>query len=295
MKIKTQEIYSSILKEKEIKLFIKRIDQLNENNFGNKWFKLKYNLIRAKAKGAETILTFGGAYSNHIAATAYIARQHRFNSIGVIRGDEHFPLNPTLSFAIENGMRLYYVSRNDYRLKSTDVFLEKLKRQFGDFYLIPEGGTNALALKGAEEILDTNDNQDYICCAVGTGGTIAGVINSICAGQKVIGFPVVNDLEMLQKNIETWTKESRWELINDYLYGGYAKVEASLVKFVTDFYLTYNIPLDIIYTGKMMMGIFDLIKNDYFSKGSRILAIHTGGLQGNKGMNERFLYNLPVN
>ena len=295
MKIKTQEIYSSILKEKEIKLFIKRIDQLNENNFGNKWFKLKYNLIRAKAKGAETILTFGGAYSNHIAATAYIARQHRFNSIGVIRGDEHFPLNPTLSFAIENGMRLYYVSRNDYRLKSTDVFLEKLKRQFGDFYLIPEGGTNALALKGAEEILDTNDNQDYICCAVGTGGTIAGVINSICAGQKVIGFPVVNDLEMLQKNIETWTKESRWELINDYLYGGYAKVEASLVKFVTDFYLTYNIPLDIIYTGKMMMGIFDLIKHDYFSKGSRILAIHTGGLQGNKGMNERFLYNLPVN
>ena len=295
MKIKTQEIYSSILKEKEIKLFIKRIDQTNENNFGNKWFKLKYNLICAKAKGAESILTFGGAYSNHIAATAYIARQHKFNSIGVIRGDEHFPLNPTLSFAIENGMRLYYVSRNDYRLKSTNVFLKKLKGQFGNFYLIPEGGTNALALKGAEEILDTNDNQDYICCAVGTGGTIAGIINSICARQKVIGFPVVNDLVMLQKNIETWTKKSRWELINDYLYGGYAKVEASLVEFVNDFYLTQSIPLDIIYTGIMMMGIFDLIKQDYFSKGSSNLAIHTGGLQGNKGMNERFLYNLPVN
>jgi 1-aminocyclopropane-1-carboxylate deaminase len=295
MKIKTQKIYSSILREKEIKLFIKRIDQINQNNFGNKWFKLKYNLICAKAKGVESILTFGGAYSNHIAATAYIARQHRFTSIGIIRGDEQFPLNSTLSFAIENGMKLYYVSRSDYRLKCTDVFLQKLKSQFGNFYLIPEGGTNALAIKGTEEILDTNDTQDYICCAVGTGGTIAGIINSKHEYQKAIGFPVVNDLELLQKNIENWSTEKRWELINDYLYGGYAKVDASLVEFVNDFYLTQNIPLDIIYTGKMMMGIFDLIKQDYFSKGSSILAIHTGGLQGNKGMNERFSYNLPVN
>lgn len=295
MKIKTQEIYSSLLKEKEIQLFIKRIDQIDEYASGNKWFKLKYNLLCAREQEKKTILTFGGAYSNHIAATAYLAKINGFSSIGIIRGEEKSNLNPTLSFAINNGMKIYYISRDEYRQKDTKNFLIKLEQKFDDFYLIPEGGTNILGVKGAAEILGVKDTHDYICCPVGTGGTISGIINSSREYQKVIGFSIVNDLDFLQRNIENLTTKKKWELNCNYIYGGYAKVTHSLVKFINEFYLNHNIPLDIVYTGKMMMGIFDLIKKDYFLRGSCILAIHTGGLQGNKGMNKKFCYNLPEN
>jgi len=186
MKIKTQEISLPLLKDKKIRIFIKRLDQTHKHVSGNKWFKLKYNLIEAKKQGAKSILTFGGAYSNHIAATSCAAKENGFKSIGVIRGEEHFPLNPTLKFAKEQGMEIFYVSRSDYRLKHTEEFINNLKQKFGDFYLVPEGGTNDLAIKGTAEILDTNDTQDFICCAVGTGGTIAGIINSSNDKQKII-------------------------------------------------------------------------------------------------------------
>ncbi len=294
MKIKTQEISFPLLKEKEIRLFIKRIDQIHEHVSGNKWFKLKYNLLEAKRKKAVSILTFGGAYSNHIAATAYLAKEKGFSSVGVIRGEECLPLNPTLDFAVGQGMRIYYVSRSNYRLKHAVGFLNKLKVKFGDFYLIPEGGTNKLAIKGAADILETNDTQDYICCAVGTGGTIAGVINSINKNQQVIGFPAIKGSVLLKNNIKSWTESRRWELVDSYSFGGYAKLTKEIVDFINNFYETQKISLDAIYTGKMMFGIMDLVAKDYFQKGSKILAIHSGGLQGNKGMNERLGLQLPV-
>ena len=202
MKIKTQEISIPLLKEKGIRLFIKRTDLIHEFISGNKWYKLKYNLIEAKKKKKTSILTFGGAYSNHIAATAYLAHAEGLNSIGVIRGERCSPLNPTLKFAIKMGMRIHYVNRSDYRLKNTINFLYKLKIQFGSFYLIPEGGTNKLAIKGSEEILDINDDQDYVCCPIGTGGTIAGIINSVNDNQQVIGFPVIKGFTTLEKDME---------------------------------------------------------------------------------------------
>ena len=295
MKIKTQEISFSLLKEKKIRLFIKRIDQIHEHISGNKWFKLKYNLIEAKNQGAQSILTFGGAYSNHIAATAFLAKENGFTSIGIIRGEEQLYLNPTLEFAIEQGMKINYVSRSDYRLKHTVHFLEKLKIRFGDFYLIPEGGTNQLAIKGAAEMLDKNDTQDFICCAVGTGGTIAGIINATNEHQEVIGFPAIKGFTQLEKNTESCVNKNNYKFINNYHCGGYAKLTNQLIEFMNNFFKTQNIPLDAIYTGKMMLGIMDLVAKDYFPKGSSILAIHSGGLQGNKGMNQRFGLELPIN
>lgn len=294
MKIETEEISCKILEQKGVKVFVKRIDQIHEYVSGNKWYKLKYNLIEAKRKDSRLILTFGGAYSNHILATAYLAKKEGFRSIGVIRGEESLPLNPTLCVAKENGMDLYYISRSDYRLKDEVDFLNKLKIQFGDFYLIPEGGTNKFAVKGASEILDFKDTQDYICCAVGTGGTIAGVINSKHNNQRVVGFPVIKGDGLLQSNVKSFTKNGEWVFINNYMFGGYAKLTNELVCFIDDFYKAHNIQLDVVYTGKMMFGIMDLVSKDYFPRGSTILAIHTGGLQGNKGMNERFKIQLPV-
>ena len=293
MKLQTQEISLSLLKEKKIRLFIKRIDKVHPFVSGNKLYKLKYNLKVAKEKGFKTLLTFGGAYSNHIVATSCAAKENSFQSIAIIRGEEQLSLNPTLSFAMENGMELHYVSRSDYRLKHTSNFIISLKEKFGDFYLVPEGGTNDLAIKGTAEILDKMDKQDYICCAVGTGGTIAGIINASDNKQKIIGFPAIKGFDTLQKDIESWTNKQNWKLINDYC-GGYAKVNEELVAFIHQFNLAHNISLDVVYTGKMMFGILDLIGQDYFVKGSSILAIHKGGLQGNKGMNERFGLNLPT-
>ena len=293
MKIKTQEISHPLLKEKEIQLFVKRIDLIHPFISGNKWFKLKYNLVEAEKQGLKTLLTFGGAYSNHIAATAFAAQEKGFKSIGIIRGEEHFPLNPTLHFARENGMELHYVSRSDYREKATIDFLEKLKAQFGDFYMIPEGGTNELAIRGTSEILEANDTQDYICCAVGTGGTIAGIIKASNDKQTVIGFPAIRGSEQLEKDIKSWTNKSNYSFINTYAGNGYAKVSEKLVQFINEFNIIHDIPLDAIYTGKMMMGILDLVAKDYFPKGSSVLAIHTGGLQGNKGMSERLGIKLP--
>jgi len=295
MQIKTQEISLPLLVEKEIRLYIKRIDQVHPLISGNKWYKLKYNLIEADQKGFKTLLTFGGAYSNHIAVTAFAAKEKGLKSIGIIRGEKHLPLNPTLQFTKKHDMELHYVSRSDYRQKSTQDFIKNLRNRFGDFYLIPEGGTNDLAIKGTAEILDTNDIQDYVCCAVGTGGTIAGIINSSNNNQKIIGFPAIKGIEQLQKDIRSWTDIENWNFINSYVCGGYAKLSKELIKFINEFNSVHNIPLDAIYTGKMMMGILDLIEKDYFPKGSSILSMHTGGLQGNKGINEQYNLNLPHN
>tara|TARA_B100001250_G_scaffold85875_1_gene71008 strand:- start:39846 stop:40733 length:888 start_codon:yes stop_codon:yes gene_type:complete len=294
MKIKTQEISLPLLKEKKVQLFIKRIDQIHEYISGNKWYKLKYNFIEAEEKGFASILTFGGAFSNHIVATANMAKLKGFSSVGIIRGENHLPLNSSLSFAVEQGMKIYSVSRRNYRLKDTVGFLNKLEEKFGNFYLIPEGGTNKLAIKGAEEILDLNDTQDYICCAVGTGGTIAGVINSSNESQKVIGFPVIKGFSKLEKDILSWVNKKNYYFLNDYFCGGYARLNDVLINVINNFYKTQKIPLDVVYTGKMILGILDLIAKDHFPKGSSILAIHTGGIQGNKGMNNRFGLHLPV-
>ena len=277
-----------LLREKGITLYLKREDTIHPFVSGNKYRKLKYNLLEAKKQGKDTLLTFGGAFSNHIAATAYAGKEQGLTTIGVIRGEElagKWQTNPTLKMAYEHGMRFHFVPRSDYRLKHEPSFLQNLAAQFGDFYLLPEGGTNELAVKGCAEILTDEDaNSDYICSAVGTGGTVAGLINASRPNQTVLGFPALKG-DFLIEEIRTFVQNKRWELVTDYHFGGYAKVDQQLIAFINLFKRETGIPLDPIYTGKMLFGIFDLIKMDFFPPGSQILAIHTGGLQGIHGMN----------
>lgn len=272
----------------DISLTIKREDLIHPFVSGNKFRKLKYNLLQAKAENKETVLTFGGAFSNHIAAVAFAGKEQGFKTIGIIRGEELFDKteeNPTLKFAQKNGMKFEFVSREDYRLKSEISFLEKLKDKFGDFYLVPEGGTNELAVKGCKEILTAEDAVfDFVCCAVGTGGTISGLINSAFPDQKILGFPALKG-DFLKDEIRIFAKKDNWDLISDYHFGGYGKVNLELIEFINVFFDKNNVPLDPIYTGKMVFGVIDLIHKNYFPANSKILLIHTGGLQGIEGMN----------
>lgn len=269
-------------------LYIKREDLIHPIVSGNKYRKLKYNLLQAKAEFKTTLLTFGGAFSNHIAAVAYAAKQNGFESIGVIRGDElehKINENQTLEFAKNCGMKFEFVSREAYRMKEEYSFIENLKQKFGDFYLLPEGGTNNLAVKGCGEILSSVDEKfDYICCAVGTGGTISGIINCSKSSQQVLGFPALKG-DFLRKDIRKFVTKSNWELICDYHFGGYAKVDSDLIQFMNTFYKETKIQLDPIYTGKMLFGVMDLIQKNYFTRDSKILVVHTGGIQGIQGMN----------
>lgn len=288
MKVYNQEIELPILDEKEVALFIKREDLIHPFISGNKFRKLTYNLSEAQRLGYNSLLTFGGAYSNHIAATAYAGREHGLKTIGVIRGEElvdAWQENPTLAWAKAQGMDFKFVSREAYRSKETPEFLEQLKEEFGSFYNIPEGGANALAVKGCEEILTEADNVfDVICSCVGTGGTIAGLINSAGAHQKVLGFPALKG-NFLRKDICKFAQKENWDLIGKYHFGGYGKVSEAFIDFMNDFKSKTTIPLDPVYTGKMLFGILDLVRGDYFKPGTKILAIHTGGLQGIAGMN----------
>jgi 1-aminocyclopropane-1-carboxylate deaminase len=271
-----------------ISVQIKREDLIHPFVSGNKFRKLKYNLLQAKTENHDTLLTFGGAFSNHIAAVAFAGKEKGFKTIGIIRGDElagKVAENPTLSFAQNCGMQLKFISREEYRLKSEVSFIENLKQKFGSFYLIPEGGTNDLAIKGCQEILTTEDADfDYICCSIGTGGTISGIINSVLPHQKVLGFPALKG-DFLKEEICNFVQNENWELLTDYHFGGYGKVNEALIEFINQFYTENQIPLDPIYTGKMVFGVIDLIQKNYFPAESKILLIHTGGIQGIQGMN----------
>ena len=289
-----QQLFLRILKEKQVELWIKREDEIHEFVSGNKYRKLKYNIEQAKLQQKKTILTFGGAFSNHIVATAVAGKLAGLHTIGVIRGEElanNFEEvlveNNTLKEAYANRMQFKFIDRVLYREKHTTAFLTSLEEEFDDFYVVPEGGTNTLAIKGCQEILaDEDEKFDYICAAVGTGGTISGLINSSFSKQKVIGFPALKG-DFLSDEIKKFTSKTNWNLQDDYIFGGYAKFNADLIRFINQFKEQTNIQLDPIYTGKMLFGIIDMIKNDFFKKGTRILAIHTGGLQGIDGINKK--------
>ncbi|MBA5630640.1 1-aminocyclopropane-1-carboxylate deaminase/D-cysteine desulfhydrase [Moheibacter lacus] len=288
---KIQSEIQFLEKKNDIEISILREDQIHAEISGNKFRKLKYNLEAFSKGNHDALLTFGGAYSNHISATAAAGKVFGVKTIGIIRGEElaeKINENPTLTFAQSCGMHLKFISREQYRNKNSPEFLDKLKSEFGNIYILPEGGTNELAVKGCEEILRNHTKDfDFICCPVGTGGTISGLINSAENHQKVLGFPALKDSDYLVNEINRFTNRSHFELISDYHFGGYAKVKPELLDFVNGFKAQFDVTLDAIYTGKMMFGIYDLIENGYFPPKSKILAVHTGGIQGNAGMNQK--------
>ncbi len=292
-----QEIPLSRFLDTDVSLFLKREDRIHPYVSGNKFRKLKYIFRDISSKRKKSVLTFGGAHSNHIAAVAAAGKMFGIHTLGLIRGQElasEIKLNPTLSFATECGMRLIYMDRADYRLKHHPEILEKYILDIKDYYLIPEGGTSDLAVKGCEEILTVADAKyEYICVAVGTGGTFAGLLNALGPAQTGIGFSALKGT-FQKETIENYSNACEYQLVDDYCFGGYAKIDPELVRFINNFRTNTGILLDPVYTAKMMYGILKMIEAKKFRKNSRILAIHTGGLQGIEAMN-RYLKkkNLP--
>ena len=250
---------------------------------------MKYNLQEALDQNYKGILTFGGAFSNHIIATAAACNEKGLSAVGLIRGEElanKWHKNPTLQKAHEFGMQFKFVSRSDYKRKENQNFLSELNKAYPNYFIVHEGGTNDLAIRGCAEILDeTDSNYDYICVSMGTGGTFQGIHRNLKTQQTLLGFPALKGIDF--ENLMPIIKQNNYKIVEQYNFGGYAKTTNELITFINDFYQSTRIPLDPIYTGKMVYGILDLVKQDYFEPDTNILAIHTGGLQGILGINEK--------
>jgi 1-aminocyclopropane-1-carboxylate deaminase len=264
-------------------LLVKRDDLIHPDLPGNKWRKLRDNLAEAARREQGTLLTFGGAYSNHIRAVAAAGHHCGLRTIGVIRGEEHLPLNPSLGYAVAHGMHLAYLDRTAYRAKHTAPIIDGLRDRWGDFYLIPEGGSNEFAVRGCAELpAEIGVGFDVICTPVGTGGTLAGIAAGLAPHQRAVGFSVLRGGEFLDGQVEELQRQAygsrrgRWTIAHSYHTGGYAKTTPELDQFIVDFRCRHDVPLDRIYTGKMMLGILGEAAAGAFAPGTRIVAVITG-------------------
>jgi 1-aminocyclopropane-1-carboxylate deaminase len=266
-----------------LKVYLKRDDLIHTEITGNKWRKLKYNIIAARDQGCTALLTFGGAYSNHIRAVAAAGKYLGFSTIGIIRGEEQLPLNGSLEYALRCGMRLAYLDRSAYRRKMDAEILEHLREQFGEFYILPEGGSNALAARGCAELgVELQLPFDVITCPVGTGGTLAGIAGGLAIGRRAIGFAVLKGGQFLNREVNALQQESfgkvseNWHLEFDYHFGGFARRGKDLDNFIATFSKRHNIVLDWVYVAKMMYGLYDMAAMGRFERGVRIVAVITG-------------------
>lgn len=308
MAIQYNPIIQGLKTEFSYHVDVLRLDLIDEEVSGNKWFKLKHNIEKALQEGKDTLLTFGGTVSNHIAATAAAAKKYKLNSIGIIRGEEPATLNSTLHRARENGMTLHFISRELYSKKNETEFRDNLRDRFGNYYLIPEGGNNIEGVLGSSEILKPDWKYDYVLCACGTGTTYAGIVLNAGLNQKVVGISVLKGVNLLPAQTQGMFEEHFPEralrisgnealeettvekncITSAYAFKGFANYDKELVDFKTDFERRYAIPLDYLYTNKLMYAAFDLMKRNKLKKGARILLVHSGGLQGNSGFEERY-------
>jgi 1-aminocyclopropane-1-carboxylate deaminase len=257
-----------------------RLDRLHPVISGNKWFKLKNYLQQAQRSAANPIITFGGAWSNHLIATAFAAREARLDAVGIVRGEKPLVLSTTLSAALRYGMQLEFISRREYSKKSGAHFLRQLSLRYPGAYIIPEGGAGPPGIRGSEDILRITDTSRYthILCAIGTGTMFQGLIRASLPGQSVIGVPVLKGLFPL---ILSPDQSERAQVLHGYHFGGYARHPPELIDFMNEFYRETTIPSDIVYTGRLFYALRDSIKRNFFPVSSRILVIHSGGLQGN--------------
>jgi 1-aminocyclopropane-1-carboxylate deaminase/D-cysteine desulfhydrase-like pyridoxal-dependent ACC family enzyme len=284
------ELKSSLYKDKHIRVSMLRLDEIHPIISGNKLFKLYYFLDEARNSSHKKIITFGGAFSNHLAATAFACKEMNIKSVGIVRGEKPFRLSHTLLFCLDQGMELQFISRGDYKKINEKEFLEGLKKQLGECILIPEGGFSIKGKEGASLITQTFDSSGFthICVAVGTATTFAGIIEGSSNQCDVTGFSVLKNMHDINKRLHSLEVNSskKYSFVADYHFGGYAKKTDELMSFMNSFYIENNIPLDFVYTAKMMFGVNDLVQKNYFPPGSNILCIHTGGLQGNQSLPE---------
>jgi 1-aminocyclopropane-1-carboxylate deaminase len=278
--ITTDKLVLPVLAEKEVEAAVLRLDKIQTLVSGNKWFKLRYYLDEAVLQSKKTILTYGGAWSNHILATAAACKINNLACVGIIRGEEAPKLSDTLVQARELGMELVFTSRENYQTKKIPVAYNK-----NEYYIIPEGGFGDRGAAGAATILDycTKEKYTHICCAAGTGTMTAGLIQGSIPSSQIISISVLKNNLSLEKNIQQLLngKEKRFQVIHDYHFGGYAKYKPALLTFMNEFYAATKIPSDFVYTAKLFFGVTDLLRNNFFAPGSRLLIIHSGGLQGN--------------
>lgn len=303
-----QKLSHPLFTKHRVEVSIKREDLLHAQVSGNKWRKLKYNLAFARENGFKQLLTFGGAYSNHLYATAAAGKLFGFETIGVVRGEPVFPLNPTLAFAVQCGMQLHYISREDYRHKNNNDLMQRLHEQYGAAFFIPEGGSNAWGVNGCMDILrDVKEPFDLVTVACGTGATLAGMLLSLNQKQRALGFSALKGGDFLKIEVLLHAQsvlhdttpnrelENAFDIETTFHFGGYGKINAELISFMQSFYRDFNIKLDPVYTAKMAFGVFEKIKRGDFKPGTRILMIHTGGLQGLAGFEERLGLSIYAN
>jgi 1-aminocyclopropane-1-carboxylate deaminase len=277
-----QELHDERLAARGVRLLLKRDDLIHPALPGNKWRKLKYNLAAAAESGQRTLLTFGGAYSNHIRAVAAAGRYFGFATIGVIRGEERPALNPTLAYARAQGMTLTYLDRTTYRDKRSLAVVDALRREFGEFYLVPEGGSNAAAVRGAAELpAELTIPYDVICCPCGTGGTLAGIAAGLPPDARAVGFSalkgggfLVDDVRRLQH--EYGHETTNWTIELDYHFGGFARRNVELDRFIAEFRERHGVDLEWVYVAKMLYGVFDMVRQGTFPSGLSIVPVVTG-------------------
>ena len=285
-----EELHDELFTEKQVTVSILRLDKIHPVISGNKFFKLHYFLEEAIAGKHDTIVTFGGAYSNHLAATAHACNLLQLKTVGIVRGEKPAQLTHTLLQCMQDGMQLQFISRQEYAKKETAVFNKALIAEFGECIIIPEGGYHPLGARGAALIMDLIKDNNYtdICVASGTATTLAGLLMAAKPTQKVVNFPVLKEIKDNKIRVKELTGNSHefknLLILNQYHFGGYAKKTETLIKFMNDCWLQYKLPLDFVYTAKMFFGVIDSIKNGIFEAGSKILCVHTGGLQGNKSL-----------
>ncbi|MGN6533295.1 MAG: 1-aminocyclopropane-1-carboxylate deaminase/D-cysteine desulfhydrase [Ginsengibacter sp.] len=277
----------------DVEVFMLRLDEIHPVISGNKIFKLKYFLEEAKKSSHKKIITFGGAYSNHLAATAFACKELKIKSVGIVRGEKPKILSPTLLFCLKNEMQLEFISRESYKKINEKEFLKEVENTYGEATIIPEGGFSVKGKEGAGLIHQyfRDKHFTHVCLPVGTATTFAGLVESNKNEAEMIGFSVLKNFMDIEKRFAELkvNPQGKYSFFNDYHFGGYAKKTEKLISFINNFYLKNKIPLDFVYTGKMMFGVFDLIQKGNFKKGARILCLHTGGLQGNVSLDESFL------
>ncbi|OQP43219.1 hypothetical protein A4H97_13205 [Niastella yeongjuensis] len=284
-----QPVSDELLYRKNVAIDVLRLDLIHPVISGNKWFKLKYHLQEALQQNKKGILTFGGAWSNHLVATALACAQANLASIGIIRGERPAVLSDTLQEVQDYAMQLRFISRDKYANEA--AIIPELQDMFTDYYIVPQGGQSHLGVLGAAEIarLTQIESYSHICCAAGTGTMLAGLVHAALPQQQVIGISSLKIPDDENNSLNSFVRPyasnpKQYAIFYDYHFGGYARKTDELISFMNSTYQQHELPTDFVYTGKLLFGVKHLVQTDYFQPGSRLLLVHSGGLQGNRSL-----------